>query len=154
MEITELESDDVLDIEDDEEIEVPDESTGWKQASPEDVQRLLGTSPEAVPHKISIDDEGKIFITLWIRELPITEQLDMLELFMTFDKKGEAKLKWRQYYAHAYTRMVKKTSPSMKWREARFYNKKFMRILMEYLPNPFEEENVSPGHISEDQKKN
>lgn len=130
------------------------EEAGWKKANSEDVQRLLKNVDTAVEHKISIDEEGKLFITLWIKELPITQQLDMMELFMTFDKKGEAKLKWRQYYAHAYTQMVVKTEPVIKWKEARFFNKKFLKILMDYLPNPFEDEKMTPGQIDEDTQKN
>lgn len=130
------------------------EQSGWKPASSADVERLLRTDPTPVEHKVPIDEEGKIFITLWIKELPITEQLDMLELFMTFDKAGNTRLKWKQYYAHAYTRMVVRTEPTIKWREARFFNKKFMNILMEYLPNPFEDDKVVPGHIDEDTQKN
>lgn len=130
-----------------------DESTGWKKATSDDVKRLLRNVETAIPHKISIDDEGKLFITLWIKELPIHEQLDMFELFMVFDKTG-ARLKWRQYYASAYTRMVTKTEPPIKWKDARYYNKKFMKILMEYLPNPFEDEKLSPGGIDEDTRKN
>lgn len=149
--MNETEEEDILDEE--EEIEV-DESKGWTQASSDDVKRLLGVSLTSDEHKVSIDDEGKIFITLFIKEIPITEQLDMLELFMTFDKKGEAKLKWRQYYAHAYTRMVEKTIPTIKWKQARFYNKKFLKILMEYLPNPFEDEKIAPGGIDGDTRKN
>ena len=140
-------------LNEDEEIEV-DESKGWKQANSADVERLLNVSPKSVEHKVPIDDEGKIFITLFIRDLPITEQLDMLELFMTFDKKGEAKLKWRQYYAHAYIRMVEKSIPNIKWKQARFYNKKFLKVLMDYLPNPFEDEKIVPGGIDGDTRKN
>lgn len=134
--------------------ELISEAEGWTPATSQDVEKYLGTPVTAIEHKVPIDEEAKIFITIWIKELPITEQLDMLELFMTFDKKGEARLKWKKYYAHAFTRMVTKTEPSFRWKEARFFNKKFMKIIMEYLPNPFEDDNLSPGGIDEDTRKN
>jgi len=130
------------------------EAEGWIQATSDDVQRILRNKDTAVEHTIPIDEEGKIFIKMWIKEIPITEQLDLLELFMSFDKKGETKLKWKQYYAHVFSRMVVKTEPSFKWKDARFFNKKFLKILMDYLPNPFEEDKVVPGQISETTRKN
>lgn len=145
---------DELDDEPEPEEEVIDYSN-WNLASlkqAEAVFRIVDTPEEVI---VPIDFEKKLFIKLYIRELPIDEQLRLLETFMTFDKKtGNAKLQWLPYYRSIYPKMVKKTEPPITWKQARFYNKKFMAILLEHLPNPMEMTGEEISGISEKDQKN
>lgn len=126
----------------------------WTQATREDLNVLrIKTDPDEVI--VPIDPVKKKFITLWIRELPIDEQLKLLEVFFAFDSKtGDAKLKWLAYYRNCYIKMVKKSEPNIPWKEARFFNKKFMKVLMKYLPNPLDLSDSQIGGISEKTAKN
>jgi hypothetical protein len=50
--------------------------------------------------------------------------------------------------------MVKNSEPKITWKEARLYGKKFLAILMNYLPHPFEVAMEGPGGITEIEEKN
>ena len=127
----------------------------WKVASLGEAEAILRNTDMLEEHIVPIDHKNELVIKLYVRELPVNEQLRLLETFMTFDKKtGDAKLKWLPYYAEIYTKMVKKTEPPITWKQARFYNKIFMRILMKYLPNPMEMTGDDVSGISDMERKN
>lgn len=153
VEETEIEEDsqeDEIEEEEEEELDMSD----WDQASYEDLQILrISREPEEV--KVPIDFENKKYITLYISELPIEDQLTLMEEFITFDSKtNEAKIKFLQYYRKAWVRMVKRSKPPIKWNRAKQYGSKFLSILFDYLPNPFEALAEGAGGISEKEEKN
>lgn len=144
---------DFLEKEEEEEEEI--DFSNWKVASLDEAEAILRNKDTLEEEIVPIDFENELVIKLYIKELPVNEQLRLLETFMTFDKKtGDAKLKWLPYYAAVYTKMVKKTEPHITWKQARFYNKIFMRILMKYLPNPMEMTGDDVSGIPEQQRKN
>ena len=126
----------------------------WEQATHDDLKVLeIPQEPEKI--FVPIDYEKKKYVTLWIRELDIDSQLRLLEQFFTYDSKtNEAKFKWLPYYRTIYMQMVKKTEPRIEWKQARRYGKKFLAVLMKYLPSPFEMALEGPGGISEFEEKN
>lgn len=117
----------------------------WKLGTIKDVQKAFGTPKVEEEYLIPLDEENETYMKMYVIQLPLHEQLDLLERFMTFGKKGEAKLKWRQYYASAYTKMVVRTEPPIPWKKGRFYNNKFMSVLRELLPYPMDIESNASG---------
>lgn len=111
---------------------------GWSEAKEKDLD-ILRTPIKTKSIKIPIDFKKKKYITFHIRELTTDEQLRMMEEFYQFDQKsGKASMKFLDFYRGVFTKMVKKTSPRITWKDGRLYNKRFVRILMKYLPSPFD----------------
>lgn len=128
--------------------------TDWEEANPEDLQ-ILRVRREAEKVLVPLDFENKKYITLFITELPIEDQLTLMEEFITFDSKtNEAKIKFLAYYRKAWRRMVRHSQPKITWNRAKNYGTKFTSILFNYLPNPFEALGEGPGGISEKEEKN
>lgn len=146
----EIEEDSQEEDEPEEELDMSD----WEQAGYEDLNKLR-ISREAEKVKVPIDFENKKYVTLFISELPIEDQLTLMEEFITFDSKtNEVKIKFLAYYRKAWAKMVKRSKPPIKWNRAKGYGSKFLSILFDYLPNPFEALSEGPGGISEKDEKN
>lgn len=112
---------------------------------------ILRTPTTTTEIKVPIDFIKKKFILFYIRELTVEEQLKMREEFYQFDQKsGKLTMNFLNYYRNIFRKMVKSSKPKIDWKDARFYNKKFMRIVQTYLPSPFEIEDI----ISENEEKN
>lgn len=100
---------------------------------------ILKTPLQTTELKIPIDFENKKFVVFHIRELTTEEQLRMMEEFYQFHQKtGKATMNFLNFYRSIFRKMVKQTKPRIDWRDARLYNKRFLKILMNYLPSPFD----------------
>lgn len=112
---------------------------------------ILKTPLSTKEIRIPFDFVKKKWITFHIRELTTEEQLRMMEEFYQYNQKtGNATMNFLNFYRSIFRKMVKKTSPNIDWRDGRLYNKRFLSILMKYLPSPFELE----GKLDESETKN
>ena len=112
---------------------------------------VLRTPLKTTEIKIPIDFKRKKFMIFYIRELTTEEQLKMMEEFYQFHQKtGKATMNFLNFYRSIFRSMVKETKPRITWRDGRLYNKRFLSILMNYLPSPFELEST----IDENESKN
>lgn len=112
------------------------EARGGPKSHDLDILRTPETLQEI---RIPIDYQKKKFVTFYIRELTTEEQLKMMEEFYQYHQKsGKATMNFLNFYRSIFRKMVKSTRPKIDWRDARFFNKRFLKILMEYLPSPFD----------------
>lgn len=130
-----------------------EEAKGGKSKDLDILKTPLATQEIRIP----IDFVKKKYVTFYIRELTTEEQLKMMEEFYQYHQKsGKATMNFLNFYRTIFRKMVKSTRPKMDWRDTRLYNKKFLKILMEYLPSPFdmdskldESESKNSGQLSE-----
>ena len=120
------------------------------------MHELLSIPSEPIMHIVPLDHKRKLAMKFWVREATIDEQLRLLEVFFAFDQKsGEAKMKWLPYYREAYRKMVKRSEPTLTWKEAhRRYGAKFMQIVMKIIPSPFTLSDGNVGGVTEKEEKN
>jgi len=123
----------------------------WEEASGKEAEALKASSA-AVIVKVPIDFENKKFITLYINDMTINDQLGLMEQFLSFDDKGKMTLNMRKFYKAAWTKTVQKSSPPIKWKDVKYYKKAFYPYLKKILPNPFEMAEKDIGGVDEEEE--
>ena len=128
--------------------------SGWKQASHEDLDdiRALKTPKEI---KVVLNKEKKIFITVFLKDITADQELVLFETFFTMDDKTKfLKMNWSNYYKKYWAIAVKKTIPSIKYRDLKGYNSRFLGILSNIFPSPFTLGGASGSKIKAIKRKN
>lgn len=148
--LEELELEEEENEEEETEEKEPDYSD-WGTASLRDIKQELGTTKELKELIVPLPEIKKV-IKFYLRELSVSEQLKIIESFYQYDKEGNPRMNYEAYYRNMYMKTVSKSTPPLKWREAKYLGNNFLKILLKYFPTPFELE-TSMG-MSEREKKN
>ncbi len=152
-EYTEDEEDEEDEDQDEEAPEVIDFSN-WEKASYEDLA-ILRVPQEPTKVKVPIDPVKKKYVILAIQELTIEDQLRLMEDFFSVDSKSKSvKFNLLAYYKTTWIKTVKGSDPRITWKQAKYYGKRFLQILMDYLPNPFDLLDEGPAGLTELETKN
>lgn len=134
---------DLIDIED---------YSDWDVASIKDLDVLrIPTTPQEII--VPIDYKERKIVKLYIREPTIKQKFDLISKFYNPTSKDGKQMDFYEFYKNAWILMVVDSAPRIRWKQAKYYNKIFMGILLKRLPNPLDVAMESSGDMPALDKK-
>lgn len=134
---------DLIDIED---------YSDWEVASIKDLDILrIPTTPQEII--VPINYKERKMVKLYIREPTIKQKFDLISKFYNPTAKDGKSMDFYEFYKNAWILMVVDSAPRIRWKQAKYYNKIFMGILLKRLPNPLDVAMESSGDMPALDKK-
>ncbi len=124
----------------------------WEVASIKDLDVLrIPVTPQEII--VPINYLERKMVKLYIREPTIKQKFDLISKFYNPTAKDGKSMDFYEFYKNAWILMVQNSEPLIKWKQAKYYNKIFMGILLKRLPNPLDVAMESSGDMPALDKK-